>query len=232
MKKVILLFTATILLFIQIAYAENQWEFKNVIIFEQNGSYGIKDQDGTILLNPDYFIDLNEIEDEIEEYYSSCIYVYQVTDHSRIYGRDIDAELQDGRLLIGFFHTETFYFSGCNWKYAWILEDYAAVENDEGKFALLRADTGELVFDYQYYCIYPEINDGDWFYATLETDEWIDEWSAWNTENVYINLDGRILHAPNGYYFSEEVEPIVDGKVLVICEDSGNELWIGIDELE
>lgn len=93
MKKVILLFTATILLFIQIAYAENQWEFKNVIIFEQNGSYGIKDQDGTILLNPDYFIDLNEIEDEIEEYYSSCIYVYQVTDHSRIYGRDIDAEL-------------------------------------------------------------------------------------------------------------------------------------------
>ena len=97
-----------------------------------------------------------------------------------------------------------------------------------GQYALIRSDTGDVVFDYQYVWIWPEILENGWFYAWIKTDDRIGEWDAFDIETVYINLDGQILHAPDGYYFSEEVEPIIDGKIMIFEEKSGKEAWFDL----
>ncbi len=80
----------------------------------------------------------------------------------------------------------------------------------------------------QYAWINPWVS-GNWIYVWLWPDE-IDESIGPIWDIAYINLDGTILMEPEGYHFSEESEPIVDGTVLVY-DENGNEMKMRVEDV-
>ena len=206
--------------------ADRSYPINDCAIIEKNGKYGIVDADGNILLPLEYYIPLDQFVPGEE---TVCIKVYQATEPGYADIRDVDYALTIGRLKAGFFHFGSRYFSGCIWPYVFVSNEYAAVRNEESRHALLNAETGEIILDYQYDWIEPYVTEG-WVQVGLWPTEYSEEIGDWIRETAYVNLDGRILRAPEGYWFSEEYEPVVNGTVLVY-EESGNEHIMRIEDI-
>ena len=207
--------------------AERSYPINDCVIIEKNGKYGVVDADGNILLPIDYYIPLDQFDPEEE---TDCIKVYQATDPEYTDIHDIGYDLEHGRLKAGFFHLGSRYFSGCVWPYVFVSNEYATVRNEESRHALIDAKTGEIILRYLYDWIDPYVTEG-WVYVGLWPTEYSDEIGDWIREAAYVNLDGRILRAPDGYWFSEEYEPVVDGRVPVYEEGTGNEFFMQIDDI-
>ncbi len=197
--------------------ADMEYVFDNFIIIEKGGKYGLADPDGKMVLPMEYFIPVDQFDLE-EQPEPVCIEIYLPTDGDYDV-RDPDWELYNGTLKAGFFHMESLYFSQCIWKDVFVSYGYAAVCYDENHWSLLNAVTGEAIIEGdQYAWIDPFVSEG-WFYVWLWPEE-IDGDIGPIWEPVYINLDGTILTAPDGYRFSEEPEPIENGMVVVFDEQN------------
>lgn len=233
LEKRLFRFAAAIILFCILcafpvsSQADAYYPIHDCAIIEKNGKYGIVDADGNILLPVEYYIPLDQFVPGEE---TECIQVYQATDPEYTDIHDILYDLDHGRLKAGFFHLRSKYFSGCIWPYVFVSNEYATVRNEESRHALLNAETGEIILDYEYDWIAPYITEG-WVYVGLWPTEYSEEMGDWIREDAYVNLDGRILRAPDGYWFSEEYEPVVDGKVPVYEEGTGNESFMQVDEI-
>lgn len=206
--------------------ADSSYPINDYVIIEKNGKYGIVDADGNILLPVEYYIRLDQFVPGEE---TICIKVYQATEPGYTDIRDIDYALANGRLKAGFFHFRSRYFSGCIWPYVFVSNEYATVRNDESRYALLNAETGEIILDYEYDWIEPYVTEG-WVQVGLWPTEYSEEIGDWIRETAYVNLDGTVLRAPDGYWFSEEYEPVVNGTVPVY-EESGNEIIMRIEDI-
>lgn len=206
--------------------ADRSYPINDCAIIENNGKYGIVDADGNILLPVEYYIPLDQFVPGEE---TVCIKVYQTTEPGYTDIRDISYALENGKLKTGFFHLGSRYFSGCNWPFVFVSNEYATVCNDESRHALLNAETGEIILGYQYDWIEPYVTEG-WVQVGLWPTEYSEDVGDWIRETAYVNLDGTVLRAPDGYWFSEEYEPVVNGTVPVY-EESGNERIMRIEDI-
>ena len=211
------------------ASAEKSYQTNGFLITEKEGKYGILAADGSIVLPFEYYIPLDQF---IPGEEPLCIEVFQFTEaeYSGVY--DLTRDLDVGRAKTGFIHLGSGYFSGCVWS-RWISlsDQYAAVCNDENRWALLNAETGEIVLDYLYDFVSPDVSE-NWVYVWLWPTEYSERMGDWIRESAYVSLeDGRILTAPEGYSFAEWNEPIANGYVLVLEEGTGNESLMRVDDL-
>ena len=207
------------------ASADGIQAFSNFSIIEKDGKCGILDSDGKLILPIEYYIPEDQF-DPGEEYV--CVEVYQPTDGDYNI-TDLDWELDRGTVKAGFFHTGSGYFSQCIWWNVWVSDQYAAVCTDEDHYSLLNAETGEAILSgNQYAWICPFVTE-NWIYVWLWPEE-IDEDIGPIWETVYINLDGTILTAPEGCWFSEECELVEDGMVPVYS-GTGDAVWMSVEEL-
>ncbi len=212
---------------VQSSFADTSYSFDQFTIMEKDGEYGILDRNGNAILPLEYYIPIDQFDlEELPE--PVCIEVYLPTDGDYNI-RDLDWELYYGSVKAGFFHTESRYFSQCIWSDVFVSNEYAAVSMEEEHWSLLNARTGEVILEGdQYAWIDPFVSEG-WFYVWLWPEE-IDEDIGPIWEPVYINLDGTILIAPDGYRFSEEPEPIENGMVVVFDENN-METTISVEEI-
>ena len=191
---------------------DEAYSFDRFTIVEKDGKFGVLDLNGNFILPLEYYIPIDQFDSE-EWPEPVCIEVYLPTDGDFDI-RDLEWELYHGTVKAGFFHTESRYFSQCVWKDVFVSDKYAAVSVEENHWSLLRAETGEVILEGdQYSWIDPWVSE-DWIYVDLWPEE-IDEDIGPIWETVYINLDGTILTAPDGYWFSEDPEPIKDGMVVL-----------------
>ena len=226
MKHLVLCVTALLLAaFTASASADGIMVFDNFSIIEKDGKNGILDSDGNLILPIEYYIPDDQFEPG-EEYV--CVEVYQPTDgdYNII---DLVWELDHETVKAGFFHTGSGYFSQCIWRDVWVSDQYAAVCIEEKHYSLLNAENGEtILYGDKYAWIYPFVTE-DWIYVWLWPEEIEgDIGPIWET--VYINLDGTILNAPDGCWFSEECEPVKNGMVPVY-NGEGEAVWMSVQEL-
>ena len=226
-------------------------EVNGYAVVEQDGRYGVMDGEGHIVVPTEYYIPLDQF-DWYEEP-EICIYVYQavscgdeqscpwrISQNEERFtyeqGIDVDYLLDRGIMKAGFFTPESGYFSGCCWDHVFAGDDYVAVRTngdypkEPDRYELLDARTGEMVLDRQFGWIWPYPSE-DWFYVWLLPAGRSEQTDGWDWEYAYVHLDGRILTAPEGYWFSEEVEPVVNGAVPVFNE-TGMVKNMTIDEIE
>ena len=235
------------------AFAESDAcrEVNGYTVVERHGRYGVMDGEGHFAVPMAYYIPLDQF-DWYEEP-KICIYVYQAVprgdEQSCPQGISLDEEgfayeqgidvgylLDRGVMKAGFFTPESGYFSGCRWDHVFAGDDYVTVgtngdhPNEPESFALLDARTGGTVLEKPFGWIWPYPSE-DWFYVWLLPAGRSEQTDGWDWEYAYVRLDGRMLTAPEGYWFSEEGEPVVNGAVPVYNE-TGTVQYMTIDDIE
>ena len=230
MKRLLLVWVMALIITLQLAtmnaaVADETYTFDFFTIVETDGKYGILDPAGEMVLPMEYYIPVDQFDAEEQPI---CIEVFQPVDGDFDI-IDLDWELDRGTVRGGFFHAGSGFFSECKWKDVIVTNQYAAVCGEDDRYTLLDAETGEVILEGdQYAWINPWVS-GNWIYVWLWPDE-IDESIGPIWDIAYINLDGTILMEPEGYHFSEESEPIVDGTVLVY-DENGNEMKMRVEDV-
>lgn len=210
------------------ALAEESHSIHGFQIEEREGKYGIIDCNGNVVLPFNYYIPLDQFAPWKEPW---CVDVYQYTETQYTGVYDLARDLFTGRMKAGFYNLKTGFFSGCKWSHHVITSDqYAAVCNDESRWALLDAETGEVILDYQFDFVWPYVCE-KWVYVWLWPTAYDERMGDWVREAAYVHLDGRIMRAPEGFYFSEEEEPVENGKVLLYKEETGETVYMEVDEI-
>ena len=211
------------------ARAEESYALHGFTIAERDGKFGIIDANGRIVLPFDYYIPLDQFAPG-EAPWCIDIFQYMEDEYTGVY--DLTKDLETGRMKAGYIHLGSGYFSGCAWSHHVIaMDDYAAVCDEEGRWALLQAETGETVLDYQYDFLWPEVWEG-WVYVWLWPTEYNKRIGDWVREAAYVRLlDGRVARAPKGFHFSEEAEPIENGMVRLYDDECGWESTVFLDTL-
>lgn len=230
MKRMMLVWVMALIMALQLAIvndasADETYTFDHFTIVEANGKYGILDPAGEMILPVEYYIPVDQFGTEEQPV---CIEVYQpVDDDFDII--DLGWELDRGTVKGGFFHAGSRFFSECTWKQVIVTDQYVAVCDENDRYMLLDAETGEVILEEdQYAWIYPQVSE-NWIYVWLWPDE-IEESIGPDWDIAYINLDGTILMEPEGYHFSEESKPIVDGTVLVY-DENGYEMKMRVEDV-
>lgn len=160
-------------------------QYRDYSIFEQNGKHGLWGSHGREVLPAEYYIPLDRM-DETQE--SPCMEVYQAIVPFASPASDLDNALDNGFMQGGFFCTTTGFFSGCPWRDVSCSEAYVSVCNQDGQYALLNAENGDVLLDYRYAWVWPgEISEG-WGYVWLYPSEGNDDVDF---IPAYVHLDGR-----------------------------------------
>ena len=211
------------------ARAEESYVLHGFTIAERDGKFGILDESGRIVLPFDYYIPLDQFAPGEAPW---CVDVYQYMEEEYTGVYDLTRDLETGRMKAGYFHLGSGYFSGCVWSHDVIaMDDCAAVCDDEGRWALLQSETGETVLDYQYDFLWPQVWEG-WVYVWLWPTEYDERISDWVREAAYVRLrDGRVARAPKGFHFSEEAEPVENGRTRLYDDMFGRESFVSVDAL-
>ena len=210
------------------ALAEESNRIHGFLIEEKEGKYGIIDCNGNVVLPFDYYIPLDQFA-PWEESWCVEVYAYTEAEYTGVY--DLERDLFIGRMKAGFYNLKSGFFSGCIWPHHVITSDqYAAVCNDESRWALLNAETGEAVLDYQYDWVWPYVSE-DWVYVWLWPTAYDERMGDWVREAAYVHLDGRLMRAPEGFYFSEEPEPVENGMALLYKEGTGETVSMEVNEI-
>lgn len=231
MKRLMLICVTAIIALVSMlsaneAIAEKTYTFDSFVIIESQGKYGISDPDGNLLLPVEYYIPTDQFDPGQQPV---CVQVYFPVDGD-FNIKDLDWALDVGTVKAGFFHSGSGYFSQCIWKSVFASDEYVAVCDENNRYSLLNAETGEVVLGGNQYTWIDPYESENWIYVWLWSDE-IDEdlTPAWNI--AYISLvDGTILNEPDGYHFSEEYEPIINGTVIVY-DETGREFIMRIDDI-
>lgn len=206
---------------------DGAYTFDSFTIIESQGKYGISDPGGHLLLLPvEYYIPTDQFDPDRQPV---CVQVYFPVDGD-FNIKDLDWELDMDTVKAGFFHVGSGYFSQCIWKSVFASDEYVSVRDENDRYSLLKAETGEVVLDGNQYAWINPYESENWVYVWLwpdEMDENLDP--VWDI--AYINLvDGTILNEPDGYHFSEEYEPIVNGSVIVY-DETGREFNMQIEDI-
>ena len=205
---------------------DGAYAFDSFMIIERQGKYGISDPDGHLLLPVEYYIPTDQFDPDRQPV---CVLVYSPVDGD-FNIKDLDWELDRGTVKAGFFHSGSGYFSQCKWKSVFASDEYVSVRDENDRYSLLNAETGEVVLGGNQYAWINPYESENWVYVWLWPDE-MDEEPGPEWDIAYISLvDGTILNEPDGYHFSEEYEPIVNGSVIVY-DETGKEYNMRIEDI-